>query len=69
MSPARASQVYRLLELILISRPPWLVFVTNHGKDVRFLGTRSISAEGRKLFSFMSYRNWESLTTWKPVPF
>lgn len=49
--------------------PPWLVFVSNHGKEMRFLGTRSISAEGRKLFSFMSFRNWESLNTWKPVPF
>jgi hypothetical protein len=53
----------------MITRPPWLVFVSNKGEDVRFLGTRSLSPEGKKLFSFMAYRNWESLTVWKPVPF
>jgi hypothetical protein len=53
----------------MVTRPPWLVFVTNHGQDVRFLGTRSISAEGRKLFSFMAFREWEKLNIWKPIPF
>jgi len=53
----------------MVTRPPWLVFVTNHGEDVRFLGTRSISPEGRKLFSFMAYRNWKDLNVWKPIPF
>jgi hypothetical protein len=53
----------------MVTRPPWLVFVTNHGQDVRFLGTRSISAEGRKLFSFMAFREWEKLNVWKPMPF
>jgi hypothetical protein len=52
----------------MVTRPPWLLFVSDHGKEVRFLGTRSISAEGKKLFSFMAYRSWETLTTWKPIP-
>jgi hypothetical protein len=53
----------------MVTRPPWLLFVSDHGKELRFLGTRSISPEGKKLFSFMAYRNWETLTTWKPIPF
>ncbi|RXK36671.1 hypothetical protein M231_06058 [Tremella mesenterica] len=48
----------------LLFRPPYLVFISNSGHDLRFLSPRHVHPEGDRLLEFVEKKQWKDLPIW-----